>query len=155
MARTTHRLTAVAVENLKTKGLFPDGDGLYLRITASGSKSWMYRYWRNGRNRDVGLDPTSSVSLAKARQLAADARRLRLDGADPIRARKTRHAAQERAERTAMTFKSCAEQLMDSREAGWRNPKHRQQWRNTLRIYAYPVIGDLPVDVVDTQHAHP
>jgi hypothetical protein len=50
-----------------------------------------------------------------------------------------------------MTFKACAEQLMDSREAGWRNPKHRQQWRNTLKVYAYPVIGDLPIDEVNTQ----
>jgi Arm DNA-binding domain len=97
MRRVTHRLTAVTVENLKTKGLHPDGDGLYLRITASGSKSWMFRYWRDGRNRDMGLGPVTSISLAKARQLAADVRRLRLDGADPIKARRRKRAAQQKA----------------------------------------------------------
>lgn len=59
---------------------------------------------------------------------------------------------QKREEASAVTFKDCAEQLMASHEAGWRNPaKHAKLCRHTLRDYAYPIIGDLPVTEVDTE----
>ena len=82
MARVTHRLTAIKVANLKAKGLYHDGAGLYLRITSSGTKSWLFRFSRDGATRDMGLGPIATVSLARARELAADARRERLEGAD-------------------------------------------------------------------------
>ena len=72
MARLTQRLTAVEITNLTTPGLHPDGDGLYLRITETGTKSWIYRYSTDGRLRDMGLGVLSAVSLAKARKLAGD-----------------------------------------------------------------------------------
>src|ERR671910_715097 len=49
-----------------------------------------------------------------------------------------------------MPFKNCAERMMASLQAAWKNPKHKQQWRNTLAAYAYPTFGDLPVGSVDT-----
>ena len=133
MAKTTHRLTAVKIATLKTKGLFPDGDGLYLRITSSGSRSWIFRFRRDGVLRDMGLGPLGSVSLARARQLAADARRQRHDGTDPKATRSARQAAARLAEVRGVTFKDCAEQVVTSHEAGWRNAKHRRQWRNTSK----------------------
>ena len=150
VARVTHRLTAIKVANLKAKGLYPDGAGLYLRITISGTKSWLFRFSRYGTTRDMGLGPIAAVSLARARELAAEARRERLDGADPIETRKTKRASQSLAEARGTTFRSCAEQLMASQKAGWRNTKHRRQWQSTLSTYVYPVIGDLPVGAIDT-----
>ena len=150
VARVTHRLTAIKVTNLKAKGLYPDGAGLYLRITSSGTKSWLFRFSRDGATRDMGLGPIATVSLAKARELAAEARRERLDGADPIETRRTRRASQSLAEARSTTFRSCAEQLIASQEAGWRNSKHCRQWRNTLSTYVFPVLGDLPVGAIDT-----
>ena len=120
MAHVTHRLTAIKVANLKAKGLYPDGAGLYLRITSSGTKSWLFRFSRDGATRDMGLGPIATVSLARARELAAEARRVRLEGADPIEARRTRRASQSLAEARGTTFRSCAEQLIASQEAGWR-----------------------------------
>src|SRR5262245_62034716 len=151
MARITQRLTAVEVTNIKAKGLYPDGDGLYLRVTATGTKSWIYRFTQNGTTRDMGLGPLPGVSLAKARQLANEARRQRLDGGDPIVVRKARRRAATLAGARGMPFKEAAEQLITSHEAGWRNAKHRQQWRNTLKTYVYPILGPLPVDAVDTE----
>ena len=90
------------------------------------------------------------MSLARARELAAEARRQRLEGADPIETRTTRLASARLGEARGTTFRSCAEQLIASHEAGWRNAKHRQQWRNTLSSYAFPVLGDLPVGAIDT-----
>jgi integrase len=152
MARIIHRLTAVAVTNAKAKGLHPDGAGLYLRITSTGTKSWILRFKRDGRTRDMGLGPLGLISLARARELAAEAGRQRLQGLDPIKARDAQRATAKREEASALTFKDCAEQLITSHEAGWRNPaKQAKLWRNTLRDYAYPIIGDLPVAEVDTE----
>jgi hypothetical protein len=152
MARITHRLTAVAVANAKTTGLYPDGGGLYLRVTSTGTKSWILRFKRDGRTRDMGLGPLSVISLARARELAAEGAQQRLQGLDPIKACDAQRAAAKREEASALTFKDCAEQFIASHEAGWRNPaKHAKLWRHTLRDYAYPIIGDLPVAEVDTE----
>jgi integrase len=70
MARTTHRLTAIKIASLKGKGLYPDGNGLYLRITETGTKGWIYRYAVDGKARDMGLGPIGVMSLAKARAVA-------------------------------------------------------------------------------------
>ena len=150
MARVTHRLTAVEVANVASKGLYPDGHGLYLRVTATGTKSWIYRYTAGGRLRDMGLGPVASVPLAKARKLASECRQQRIEGRDPVQARVAQRAAQKLATARATTFKECADQLVTSHEAGWRNAKHRQQWRNTLNRYVYPLLGHQPVGVVDT-----
>ena len=144
MARTTHQLTAITVASLKDKGLHPDGNGLYLRVTESGTKNWIYRYTLDGKARDMGLGSLAAVSLAKARAAADDCRRLRREGLNPIEARKAQRAMQVAPEARAPTFRACAEQLIASHEIGWRNAKHRQQWRNTLVTYAYPLLGDLP-----------
>lgn len=150
MARITHRLTAIKVATLKAKGLHPDGDGLYLRVTASGSKSWIFRFRYSGASRDMGLGSAPTVSLAKARELAALARQRRLEGTDPIEAKKAAREAQKRDENAEVTFRSCARQFIASHEPGWRNAKHRAQWPSTLETYVYPVAGDLPVTAVDT-----
>ena len=76
MSRITHRLTAITVANLSAKGLHADGDGLYLRITSTGTKSWIFRFTRYGASHDMGLGPIATVSLAKARELSAHARLL-------------------------------------------------------------------------------
>jgi hypothetical protein len=84
MATMMNRLTAVKVQALKTAGLHPDGAGLNLKISPSGSKSWVLRYMLSGRPRYLGLGPTTSVSLARARSLAAEARDLIRQNIDPI-----------------------------------------------------------------------
>ncbi len=123
-------------------GKHGDGGGLWLRVRANGSRAWLFRYTRNGRVREAGLGPLDSVPLADARKRAQEARRMLAKGKDPI--------VERRAQRRAPTFREAAAAYIDAHEAGWRNPKHRQQWRNTLNTYAAPVIGDLPVDEVRT-----
>ena len=93
----------------------------------------------------MGLGPVGSITLARARELAVDVHRLRLEGLDPIKARDTERAAAKRAEARGVSFRVCAEQMMDAREIGWRNVKHRKQWRTSLLSYAYPVLGEIPV----------
>src|SRR5262249_44911042 len=129
MPRLINRLTAIGVTNINRKGLYPDGGGLYLRVTKSHTKSWIFRFMSDGKTHDMGLGPVGSISLARARELVADAQRQRLEGVDPIKARARGKAARKRAEATDIAFKVCAERMMDARELGWRNAKHRKQWR--------------------------
>lgn len=150
MARTINRLTAVQVTNAKAKGLYPDGGGLHLKVTATGSKSWILRFRRNGQLRDMGLGPVPEISLARARELAGQAKQQRAGGIDPIVAREEERAAAKRKAARGTTFRSAAEQFIASHEASWRNARHRQQWPNTLRDYAYPVLADVAVSVIDT-----
>ena len=150
MARTINRLTDRGVQAKKVKGLYADGSGLYLQVSTSGSKSWVFRFKRAGKARDMGLGGFPAVALEKARQKAREARELLDLGKDPIEARDAVRAQERLAAAHATTFRDCAEQLVASHEAGWRNAKHRQQWRNTLADYAYPVLGSLPVADVDT-----
>ncbi len=99
----------------------------------------------------MGLGPADSVSLSEARQLADTYRAMvKRDGLDPIEERKRQRIAQQADDVRVMTFEQCAEAYVAAKEASWRNAKHRQQWVNTLKTYAYPVFGKLPVDEIDT-----
>jgi integrase len=148
--RDSNRLTAVAVTKKSKPGLYGDGHGLYLRVAPEGTKSWIFRFMRAGQARKMGLGALHTISLAEARELARSARRTLLDGDDPIEVRRSkRQIAREQAAR-AITFQECGDRYTATHEVGWKNEKHRQQWRSTLASYAYPVIGDLSVAAVDT-----
>jgi hypothetical protein len=132
MAREMGRLSALAVKRESRPGMHHDGGGLYLQVTAAGAKSWIYRFMLNGRAREMGLGPLNVISLAEARARAAECRRLRLDGIDPIDARKGKRDEAKLKAAKAITFDACTAAYIEAHEAGWQNAKHRQQWRNTL-----------------------
>ena len=98
----------------------------------------------------MGLSGIDVVSLAEAREKALEARKLVKAGIDPIEDRNAQRARLAVDTASSRTFQDCAEKFIASHEKGWRNPKHRAQWRNTLATYAFPVFGDVPVDAVDT-----
>jgi integrase len=150
VARQTERLSDLTVRRSKKPGFYPDGRQLYLQVSPTGSKSWLFRFARQGRERWMGLGPYPDVSLAEARQKAFEARRLLRDRIDPIEARRTGRNAARLEEARGLTFKDCAERYIAAHEAGWRNAKHRAQWRSTLKTYALPALGELPVAAIDT-----
>src|SRR6266566_3649264 len=143
------KLTAKQVENAGP-GMHPDGEGLYLQVGASGARSWIYRYTLRGRERYLGLGSVTAIPLKEARELATEARKLRAKGIDPIDHRREERTADLVKAAKTVTFMETAKHFIASHEAGWRNPKHRQQWRNTLATYVYPVIGKLSVSAIDT-----
>jgi integrase len=148
--RTLNRLSTTKVARLKHKGMYADGGGLYLRVSESGTKGWIFRFGENGKLHDMGLGAVHTISLAKARERARECRELRLQGINPISHRRASLAARKASEARAMTFRQCAEAYMASHEDAWRNARHREQWRSSLAAYVYPVIGELPVNAVDT-----
>jgi integrase len=148
--RESNRLTARMVEQVKKPGYYGDGAGLVLRVADSGSKVWLFRYKTQGRVREMGLGPVRDVSLAEAREGAREARRLRRAGIDPIDAKRQRQAAARLDAAKTITFSQCAAAYIENHRAAWKNRKHAAQWEATLRTYAYPVFGNLPVATVDT-----
>jgi integrase len=131
-----------------------DGNGLRLKVseTASGglSKRWVLRFTlADGRQREAGLGAFPDVSLGEAREKAAELRKQAKAGADPLAEREQAKRQKAAEAARAMTFKAAAEAYIAAHETSWKNPKHRQQWRNTLEAYTYPVIGAVAVADVD------
>ena len=150
MGRSIHRLTAVKVNALKRPGYHADGAGLYLKIQDGGSRSWVYRFMLNGRRRDCGLGKHPAISLAHARQLAEDCRRVVASGVDPIEQRAAERAAERAKAANQMTFEQCGREFFGAHEPAWTNAEHRRQWLATLASYVFPLIGPQPVAAVDT-----
>lgn len=149
MGHELNRLTPRGVTTAVKPGLHHDGGGLYLRVGRGGAKSWCLRFMLAGRAREMGLGGLTKVSLADARKKAAEARLLLSDRLDPLTAKTQRLAAQRVETARAMTFDECAEAYIKAHAPSWRNPKHRQQWKNTLVTYASPTFGAVPVGDVD------
>jgi integrase len=150
MARDSNRLSARFVASVKKPGNYADGLGLYLQVSDSLSKSWLFRYMRQRRDRWHGLGPVHTVSLSEAREAARQCRQMLRDGADPIEVRKAKRS-QARAEAArSVTFKDCAERYIKTHSPTWKNAAHRAQWPATMQSYVYPVLGDLPVASIDT-----
>jgi integrase len=150
MPRTIGKLTALKVNKKKLPGMYADGGGLYLRVTDNGTKNWVFRFTLNGRPRWMGLGPLHTVSLAEARNRAAEFRLQRHDGIDPIDARRAERLQAQLDAAKAVAFKDCAARYIAGHKAGWRNPKHAAQWKATLATYAEPVMGGLSVQAIDT-----
>ncbi|MPR11505.1 tyrosine-type recombinase/integrase [Microvirga tunisiensis] len=141
MARPLHALSARTVATLTKPGRHSDGGGLYLNITASGARSWVFMWKRAGKRREMGLGSLRDVPLAKARCRAAIAREMLVEGIDPL-------AARDRPK--AMTFGEAADALIESMSGSWRNAKHRAQWTMTLTVYCEP-LRPKPVAEVGTE----
>ncbi|WP_157220679.1 tyrosine-type recombinase/integrase [Flavisphingomonas formosensis] len=156
MSRSIHKLSARRVEAERVIGKYSDGGGLWLYITRDGSKRWVFAYERDKKRREMGLGAASDVQLGKARNLAASARQLLVDGIDPIEARRAAEAEAAEAARQAelerlgpVLFGAFADRYMDTHEEGWKHPKHRQQWRNSIKTHAAALLK-RPVQDIST-----
>lgn len=150
MPRVIGRLNALAVSRMSAPGFHSDGGGLYLQVTRGGARTWVYRFMLRGKAREMGLGSLRDVSLAEARKRAAECRRSRSAGTDPINARMAERKEAELEAARALTFKECATAFIQDHSTSWRNAKHRAQWTSTLATYAFPVFGNLSVQAVDT-----
>ncbi|AOK17037.1 integrase [Burkholderia cepacia] len=148
--RILNRLTAVQVTRTKKPGFYCDGGGLYLQVTRTQAKSWLFRYMRGGISRGMGLGPVHTVSLAEARIKAQDVRRMLLNGIDPLEAKRATRQQERRERMKSLPFRDCASQYIEAHRQSWKNSKHAAQWESTLTTYAYPIFGDMLVSEIDT-----
>lgn len=150
MAGGIEKLSALKVARLSKPGRYGDGKGLYLQISKPGVKSWIFRFEREGKERFMGLGPLHTVSLADAREKARVARLSLIEGIDPLEKRSQAVAANKAEQASNLDFDTCAKRYIESREAEWKNAKHRQQWGNSLRMHASPHLGNVHVRQIDT-----
>jgi integrase len=154
------KLKPLDVERETRPGKYSDGDGLYLVVASATSKNWSYRYWKDGKQRWLGLGSVKEVSLKEAR-LARDAARLRVKGdrsTPGVDIVQEKRAAREEAKAvelkvTLPTFEQCAEVYIRERWSTW-SKKHRNQWPSSLKRYAYPTIGKLTIPEIKPSHIY-
>lgn len=140
MAAKINRLSARTISTISKPGRHADGGNLYLNVSKTGAKSWVFMFKLAGKQREMGLGSLRDVSLARARELASDTRQAIVEGKDPLLIRDVPQVA---------TFGECADAYIEAMKPGWRNAKHAAQWTMTLTVYAEP-IRKLPVSDVDT-----
>ena len=121
-------------------GRHADGNGLYLFVQPSGTRSWIQRLLVRGRRRELGLGSLALVSLAEAREKALVNRKLARQGGDPL--------VEKRRSQGIPTFTEAAMRVLEQKRAGWRNPRHSREWMSSLRRFAFPRIGKVPVSEV-------
>lgn len=151
MSRAINKLTNLKVKSLHSPGRYSDGGGLFLQITKRGTKSWIFRFQISKKEFQMGLGPINTVSLSEAREMALNNRQLILKGTNPLNERREARA-KEKCQRQSHSFAYCADAFIEAHKGGWRNSKHIDQWRNTLKTYAYPVIGNLCISEVTVDH---
>jgi len=142
-------LNALKIKQLCKPGMYLDGLGLYLRVRAGNSRSWIYRYRIGGQLRDMGLGPLHTVSLSEAREKAEACRAMRPRGLDPLEEHLKKRQVKTTQAAEVMTFEKCAAAYIDAHKGSWKNSKHADQWPATLQAYVYPIFKNRPVAAID------
>ena len=152
MPKVAPELTALDVRRLEHPGgkrnhLAAVGGvpGLYLQLTPGDGRSWLLRTTVGSLRRDIGLGSYPGVTLSQARDKAREFRDLIERGIDPVEQRKAAKAALAALQSRGLTFAKAAERYLAAKLDAFSNPKHRQQWENTLATYAIPVLGKMQV----------
>jgi hypothetical protein len=147
-------LSALAVSKLIAPGMHAVGgvDGLYLRISDTGARSWIVRLTVDGKRREMGLGGFPDVTLAEAREKARGARSDLRMGIDPVEQRRQARSARQALKATQRTFADCAKAYIEAHSDGWRNAKHRAQWPATFETYVYPTMGAILVSEITQAH---
>jgi integrase len=149
------QLTSRKVKALQAKkkpGYYADGSGVYLQISRYGTSSWVFRYTLDGRVRDMGMGSAEIITLRGAREMAREFRQQLISGEDPLALRNAKKEARRAEEAKRKTFIECADAYIAAHSGEWRSSKHVAQWRSSLEMYAYPVLGKLPVDAIELPH---
>jgi integrase len=144
-------LSVAKVNGLKQRGFYCDGGGLHLQVAKGGSKSWVFRFTQGGRTRDMGLGSIHTVTLAEAREIAREKRKLLLAAIDPIEARKQERQAKQLEAAKSIAFDECRDRYFAGNNDAWRSAKHRRDWHTSLVTHATPVLGSISVAAIDTQ----
>lgn len=152
------KLTSKTVESLAkaaAPGKTNDSSGLYFQVSKGGATSWIFRYKLDGRSREMGLGPFPTVTLSEARQHAADQRKILASGDDPLATRDATREAKREAERRAaarrIAFEDLARDYQKAHGSNW-SEKWRKGWLRKLEVYAFPTMGKLSADVIQTEH---
>jgi integrase len=152
MARQINKLSDRGIKAEKKQGRYADGNGLYLQVSRSGSKSWLFRFMMDKKPREMGLGSTSTVTLSEARVEALECKKKLREGIEPIKARNERLERIKADNVDVLSFKKCAEEYLKAHSARWKSIRHAEIWKSSLKRFAYPLLGHLPVNTIERSH---
>jgi integrase len=141
--------SAKDLARITKSGRYAVGHGAYLQVAAGGTRSWLFRYRVGDEQHHMGLGSCDYVTLQEARDRAIDAQRQRLQGIDPLTAKREAHAARTPSAETR-TFAEAAREYLVAHEAGWRGNRSRVQWQHCLKKHILPILGRKPVNAITT-----
>lgn len=146
--------TDLFIRSLHTPGRYTDAEtrGLNLQVKSQNQKYWTFRYLYNKKRCDISLGAYPNISLKEARKRAIEHRHSLNNGINPKPQKCPENLTTSTQEPCIPTFKEYAITCHESKRLEWENKKHADQWINTLRDYAFDVIGDLPINTIDTKH---
>ncbi|KIC40152.1 hypothetical protein RA27_15070 [Ruegeria sp. ANG-R] len=132
------KLTHKGVKGMSQPGMYGDGEGLWLRVADSGSKSWVLRVAVHGKRREFGLGSVKWVTLAEAREMARDMRKEARMGGVPesVRTRQT------------LTLEEATRKVYEAQRPTWKNAKHAETWIRSLEIHVLPRIGSRAIETI-------
>ncbi|ORU90735.1 MAG: hypothetical protein A6F71_07220 [Cycloclasticus sp. symbiont of Poecilosclerida sp. M] len=153
MARRVRELTPIEIRNVCVKGNHAVGGvaGLYLQVRPPQGKSWILRAVIGEKRRDIGLGSFPDITLSDARVKARQFKDLISCGIDPVQQARDNLQAQIIAQRQYKTFSDVAQACYAVKRQEFKSAKHSAQWMNTLKTYAYPVIGNHNIESINTQ----
>lgn len=125
--------------------------GLLLQLTPTGGRTWILRVTIGVKRREIGLGSYPEVPLAQARERARAAKNDIRNGKDPVEDRRAARAAITAAHRQKLTFATAVDRYLAMKVTSFRNPKHQDQWRNTLHQYAHPLLGNMLVQDIQVR----
>jgi integrase len=141
--------SAKDLAKINKPGRYAVGHGAYLQIATGGTRSWLFRYRVGDQQHHMGLGSCNYVSLQEARQKAWEAQRQRLNGVDPLEAKRESRGARTPSA-TTKTFEQAAREYLIAHEVGWRGDHSRKQWQYCLKKHILPTLGRKPVNAIIT-----
>src|SRR5262245_40902892 len=145
--------SAKDLAKINKPGRYAAGHGAYLQIAVGGTRSWLFRYRAGNQQHHMGLGSCEYVTLQEAREKAWEAQRQRLQGVDPLRAKREARAALT-PHTTTKTFAEAAREYLVAHEAGWRGDGSLKQWQHCLKKHILPTLGRKPVIAITTADVH-
>jgi integrase len=138
--------------NLKKHGRYTDSltRGLQLLYKPSETKYWLLRFAFNGKRHELGIGPFPDLLPKEARQIAQEARNLIAKGENPLTSRFAQKAQRKASESKKITFRDFALTCIEDKQSEWSSDKHAAQWTYSLEKFAFPIIGDMALDEIDT-----
>lgn len=150
VARGQKLLTDAKIRSaLKKPGNYNDGDGLRLKVAPSGKAHWTVRYSLFGKERETSIGSYPATSLASARAIKDE---IRTDAKNGFPHTHRRSSSELEIQAHEITFRECAERFIEKNQSRWSNKKHANQWISTLATYAFPTIGPIPTNNLETRH---